>query len=67
MIAGMSESDGSGGQLVIPFYNLQLGDLIESRAALVTTCGACRQTKNMDVIPVAFAKGPTFEGATSPG
>ena len=46
--------------LVIPFYALELSHLVRPVARLVVSCGACRQTREADVLPIYHKLGPTF-------
>ncbi len=45
---------------VIPFYALELGHLIRPVAQLVVTCGACRQSRVVEVLPLVHRLGPTY-------
>ncbi len=44
----------------LPFYSLTLGHLVQPQAALVVSCGACRRTAQVDVLPLLVRLGPTF-------
>lgn len=44
----------------IPFYSLLLGHLVQPRAVLIATCGACRRRADVDVVPLLVRLGPDF-------
>ena len=46
--------------LVIPFYALTLSHLVQPSARLVVSCGACRQVREFDVLPLYGRLGPTY-------
>ena len=44
----------------IPFYSLRLRHLVNAKANLVITCGACRRSGSLDPIALLAARGPEF-------
>lgn len=46
--------------LVIPFYALCLSHLVRPTAQLVVSCGACRKTREVDVLPLYGRLGPGY-------
>lgn len=44
----------------LPFYSLTLGHLMQPQAALVVSCGACRRTARVDVMPMLVRLGPGY-------
>ena len=46
--------------LAIPFYALCLSHLVQPKARLVVSCGACRKTRKVDVLPLYHRLGPAY-------
>lgn len=44
----------------MPFYSLTLAHLVRPQAVLTVSCGACRRTAEVDVLPLLARLGPGY-------